>query len=113
VKKILAYAMTALLLGVSACSSESGKGHSDSPVLVMTQAGDGIYVIGEDLAAGLWKAAKDVTVKGCVWFVSPAEGSRDQKLPAFDRNTAIHPTITLKDGEGFTTSRCGLWYKVG
>ena len=71
---------------------------------------DGVYHVGEDIAAGTYRLAEPVTNSDlCYWRKSKdAEGENiiDNDLAGVGRLQ-----VTLKRGQWFETNRCGTWVK--
>lgn len=126
-KWIVASGLVALLnlsvLSLSDCegsrrTEQEDAKHDTTSVILLSEVGDGIYKVGTtkgDINSGVWQPEEEVSsIKGCVWFVSPnlADGPAAE-LPSYTSRPPGRPKIKLKDRQGFTTSGCGLWKKVG
>lgn len=72
-------------------------------------AGDGIYIVGTDIAPGLWRADG---VSSCYWArLSGFGGSLDEIIANDNAKGTAMVQIGPSD-KGFETSRCGTWSKV-
>jgi hypothetical protein len=103
--------MVATLAGLSACDvTAEDKKTGDTPsVALRTSVGDGIWKVGDKIAAGLWQPKLDwKSDKDCVWFVNP-DGPTSAKAKGIPGVTSIR----LKDGDEFSTVGCGPWEKTG
>jgi len=79
-----------------------------APAGPATSIGDGTWTVGVDIVAGTWRpvaAAPDA----CYWAVLKS-GTNGNDIIAND-NGGGRPTVTLKDGQDFQSSRCGTWAK--
>ena len=64
---------------------------------------DGTWLVGEDIPAGRYRTVD--TVDGeCYWSISNDGDIQDNDFPGGGR-----PTVTLKKGQEFKSSRCGTW----
>lgn len=92
--------------GTDAATASSRPPASARPTI----GGDDIVHVGEDVPAGVYRAATSVTKSsGCYWVKSSdAEGADiiDNDLP-----TGGRPQVTLKAGQWFTSSDCPAWVK--
>lgn len=96
-----------------------GKNSPAEQTVPVQQMGDGIMVVGEDISPGRWQSpANWKDQKGCVWFVSPAQG-KDESLPTYRRRDeyAGRVTFTLRKGQSLTSSGCttdtDVWERIG
>jgi hypothetical protein len=70
---------------------------------------EGTWAIGVDIQPGTYRA-KDAVSGTCYWEInSDANG---KNIVANDIVTGGRPTVTLSNGQYFTTKRCGDWVKV-
>lgn len=75
-----------------------------------TPFGNGIFLVGVDVAAGTWSAPAS---KGCYWARLAGFSGELKDLLANDNNDAqVIVTIAASD-KGFESSRCGPWTKIG
>ncbi|HEX5567015.1 MAG TPA: hypothetical protein VFY14_08860 [Streptomyces sp.] len=75
-------------------------------------AGDGEYLVGEDIAAGTYKTAGPEGSWGCYWERSKdASGEFDSIIA--NNNLQGPGRVTVNKGEVFKTNRCQEWQKVG
>ncbi|WP_426367186.1 hypothetical protein [Streptomyces sp. E-08] len=75
-------------------------------------AGDGEYLVGEDIQAGTYKSAGSDDAFGCYWArLKDATGEFDAIIA--NNNLQGPGRVTLKKGEYFQTQRCQEWKKVG
>lgn len=77
-----------------------------------TFAGDGEYLVGEDIAPGTYKTAGPDDDFGCYWArLKNASGEFDAIIA--NNNLNGPGRVTLKKGEYFQTQRCQEWVKTG
>jgi hypothetical protein len=71
---------------------------------------DGVYIVGTDLAPGLWRAPGG---SGCYWArLSGFSGELDD-ISANDFGV-FNPTVQILPGDkGFENNECGYWQKIG
>jgi hypothetical protein len=74
-----------------------------------TSVGDGVYVVGEDMAPGTYKVSAAVK-DGCYWMITKS-GTNGADIIQNDLPTGGFPQVTLTKGQDFTTNRCGTWAK--
>ncbi|MFF2774566.1 hypothetical protein ACFVU3_06625 [Streptomyces sp. NPDC058052] len=75
-------------------------------------AGDGEYLVGEDIRAGTYKTTGPDGSFGCYWArLKDASGEFDAIIA--NNNLQGPGRVTLKKGEYFQTQRCQEWKKVG
>jgi hypothetical protein len=74
-----------------------------------TSVGDGVYVVGEDMAPGTYKVTAAVK-DGCYWMITKS-GTNGADIIQNDLPTGGFPQVTLTKGQDFTTNRCGTWAK--
>lgn len=67
--------------------------------------GDGRYIVGLDVSPGIY-ITDDSRIENCYWEISDPEGNIVQNNLV---NIATSITVTLTDGNGFTTEGCGRW----
>ena len=70
--------------------------------------GEGKVVVGTDAAAGTYRVGAPVT-SGCVWAL---RGENTRRGLASDVLVGGIPTVTLADGDTFTSKACGTWSAV-
>ncbi|WP_062435025.1 hypothetical protein [Herbidospora daliensis] len=71
---------------------------------------DGVYTVGEDFPAGTYKTTGG-RVTRCYWERSTPGG--ETIANEFVTNAPKGVKVTVREGEGFTSRRCGTWIKVG
>jgi len=73
--------------------------------------GGGTYIVGTDISAGTWRA---LASSGCYWArLSGFSGRGIDEIIAND-NTDNGALVTISGTDkGFTSTRCGVWTKVG
>lgn len=77
-----------------------------------TMAGDGQYLVGEDIKPGTYKTAGTASVVSCYWARLKNASGELSAIIANDNITG--PTrVTLNKGEYFETKRCQPWKRVG
>jgi hypothetical protein len=70
---------------------------------------EGSWAVGVDIQPGTYRT-KETVVGDCYWEIdSDANGDH---IVANDIVTGGRPTVTLKNGQFFKTSRCGQWGKA-
>jgi hypothetical protein len=70
---------------------------------------EGNWAVGVDVQPGTYRTKEPVT-DHCYWGIyADANGSN---IVANDIVTGGRPTVTIKNGQYFTTTRCGEWIKV-
>ena len=72
--------------------------------------GEGKIVVGKDAAAGAYRVAAPVA-SGCVWALKDNGATRVRGLVSEVIVGGI-PTVTLVDGDTFTSKACGTWSAV-
>lgn len=71
---------------------------------------DGKYVVGVDLSAGTYKT-QGTSWEACYWARVQGDGTIiDNNFVTFAPEGV---TVTVNDGEGFESSGCGPWNKIG
>lgn len=73
------------------------------------KVGDGTKVVGQTMEPGTWKTKPGV--KDCYW--SRNTGGGDIIANDFVGFAPDGATVTVYSGEGFESSRCGPWTKIG
>lgn len=66
---------------------------------------EGVWLVGEDIKAGRYRTT-DTVDSGCYWEIH-----KGSDIIENDFVTGGRPTVTLRDGQEFTTKRCGTWAK--
>ncbi|WP_248762114.1 PASTA domain-containing protein [Pseudarthrobacter sp. SSS035] len=74
-----------------------------------TKMGDGDKVVGQTMEPGTWKTKPGT--KDCYW--SRNTGGGDIIANDFVGFAPNGVTVTVYPGEGFESSRCGIWTKIG
>lgn len=72
---------------------------------------DGIYTVGEDIPAGVYKVTSPVS-DGCYWVIYKS-GTNGESIIANALPSGGYPKVALKKGQDFETERCGAWKKIG
>ena len=71
--------------------------------------GDGTYVVGQTLEPGTYRTRANI--KDCYWSRNTGSGAIiANDFVSFAPNGA---TVTVYEGEGFESNRCGVWTKIG
>jgi hypothetical protein len=120
-KSVIASGLLALgmLLSLDKCGTPSNKPSTVDGL--KTTAGDGVWIVGEEIAAGLWQPVDDwQKLPKCAWFVAPASkqpSATRTTVPTSRRAKAETPsgllTVRLHNGETFTTYQCHTWIRTG
>lgn len=71
--------------------------------------GEGDWAVGVDVQPGTYRTTQAVS-GSCYWEINSDANGGD--IVANDIVTGGRPTVTLKNGQYFSTSRCGDWRKV-
>lgn len=71
---------------------------------------DGVWVVGEDIAAGKYKVIDAIEGEGCYWSITKS-GTNGDTIIANDLPSGGRPVVTLKKGQDFNTEGCGDWAK--
>ena len=71
-----------------------------------TSITEGVWLVGEDIKAGRYRTVDPVDSGSCYWKIHKGGDIIDNEIV-----TGGRPTVTLKDGQEFTTQRCGTWAK--
>lgn len=74
--------------------------------------GDGTYVVGDEIPAGIYKAkgAEDSAFVYCIWSVKSGEDIDDRYLDSGSASKTKAPQrVKLKMGQVFETSGCSNW----
>jgi hypothetical protein len=77
--------------------------------VTLVRISDGTYVVGKDMQPGTYKT--EPGVKDCYWTRNTGGG--DIINNNFVEFAPDGVTVTTYAGEGFESSRCGVWTKVG
>lgn len=73
-------------------------------------AGEGIYIVGTDVAPGTWRAQ---TAAGCYWARLRGFSGRLNDIIANGNPAGGSAIVTIAASDkGFTTSRCGTWTRT-
>ena len=75
-----------------------------------TRFEDGEYVVGTDIPVGTYRTVEPVTSGMCYWGIYKSGTNKDTIIQN-DIVTGGRPTVVLKAGQDFSTSRCGTWVK--
>ena len=70
---------------------------------------DGVWEVGTDIRAGKYRT--DDLVSNCYWAIYRG-GSNGEDIIANDNVSGGRPSVTLKRGQEFKSSRCGDWSLV-
>ena len=82
-----------------------------APPAAGTTFEDGDYVVGTDIQAGTYRTAEAVTSGDmCYWGIYKA-GTNKGDIIQNDIVTGGRPSVTLKAGQEFSSTRCGTWVK--
>lgn len=116
----LRLAFTAVALAAALAGCEPKGGDHPASTIPATITGDGIHIVGDEIRAGRWQPKNSLEgFPGCVWFVSPAASPGPGASPSaaprwtdYANTPGGRPTITLHDGEAFTSNGCDLWERV-
>lgn len=77
-------------------------------VITSVKIGDGTYIVGKNLEPGTYRTKPEV--KDCYWSRNTGGGSIiANDFISFAPDGA---TVTVYPGEGFESSRCGVWTKI-
>ncbi|MBP2413058.1 hypothetical protein JOF48_001857 [Arthrobacter stackebrandtii] len=71
--------------------------------------GDGMWVVGDDVEPGVYKAKSDVG-SSCYWAIL-ASGTNGDDIISNDLPGGGTPSVTLAAGQDFKSSRCGQWIR--
>lgn len=77
--------------------------------ITAVKMGDGDKIVGQTMAPGTWKTKAGI--KDCYW--SRNTGGGDIIANDFVGFAPDGVTVTVYAGEGFESSRCGTWTKIG
>lgn len=80
---------------------------SAKPAAVVIE--DGVWLVGVDFPAGTYRTTE--AVSNCYWGVYKA-GTNQADILDNDIVDGGRPTVVLKKGQEFKSSRCGTWTKV-
>lgn len=72
---------------------------------------EGTWTVGRDIEAGTY-LTQDTVSGRCYWGIYRS-GTNGGDIIENDIVTGGRPTVTLKAGQDFTTTRCGSWIKQG
>ena len=67
---------------------------------------EGVWLVGEDIKAGRYRTTETVDSGSCYWKIHKGSNIIDNDIV-----TGGRPTVTLRDGQEFTTRDCGTWVK--
>jgi hypothetical protein len=73
--------------------------------------GDGKIVVGKDAAAGTYRVSAPATA-ACAWVLRGATVTHPLRDLVEGVVVGGIPTVTLADGDTFTSARCGTWNAV-
>ncbi|MGP4051585.1 hypothetical protein [Streptomyces sp. 2A115] len=85
---------------------------AEDPGPVASFAGDGEYLVGEDIKAGTYKTAGPEDAFGCYWERAKDASGEFESIIA-NNNLEGTGRVTLNKGEYFKTNGCQEWKKVG
>ncbi|AEG43652.1 hypothetical protein [Isoptericola variabilis] len=74
-----------------------------------TQIQEGTWTVGVDIEPGTYRTTEPVN-GDCYWGIYRS-GSNKSDIVDNDIVTGGYPTVTLREGQDFQTSRCGSWNK--
>lgn len=77
--------------------------------IVETQIHEGTWTVGVDIEPGTYRTTEPVN-GDCYWGIYRS-GSNKSDIVDNDIVTGGYPTVTLREGQDFQTSRCGTWNK--
>lgn len=69
---------------------------------------DGVWVVGTDIEPGTYRAQN--VPSDCYWAIT-VSGSNGEDIINNDIPGGGNPTVTLSEGQDFTTQRCGEWHR--
>lgn len=72
---------------------------------------DGTWTVGVDFPAGRYRVTQNVG-GSCYWAIFRTGGDSVGDIIANDLPGGGRPSVTLKKGQDFKSSRCGTWRKV-
>ncbi|MCX4570327.1 hypothetical protein ACFYMR_06645 [Streptomyces albogriseolus] len=85
---------------------------TEKPGPATSFSGEGEYLVGEDIKAGIYKTAGAEDEFGCYWErAKDASGEFDSIIA--NNNLNGPGRVTLNNGEYFKTNRCQEWKRVG
>ncbi|MFF5796306.1 hypothetical protein [Streptomyces albogriseolus] len=85
---------------------------TEKPGPATSFSGEGEYLVGEDIEAGIYKTAGAEDDFGCYWErAKDASGEFDSIIA--NNNLNGPGRVTLNNGEYFKTNRCQEWKRVG
>jgi hypothetical protein len=73
--------------------------------------GDGIYIVGVDIAPGLWRNSD--SSDGCYWARLSGFGGTLDEIIANEFSEAIQTVRIVSTDRGFETEGCGVWTRIG
>ncbi|MFF1831722.1 hypothetical protein [Paenarthrobacter sp. NPDC058040] len=99
----------ALVLGGVAAGVESRRSSTavSAPSAASSSIVEGVWLVGEDIAPGLYRTVEEVT-DACYWRITRPGGGSDSTMGAV---TSGYPSVELSRGQKFTTHGCGTWVR--
>jgi hypothetical protein len=79
-----------------------------APAGPATTIGDGVWVVGVDIAPGTWRPTA-VADSNCYWSITKS-GSNGRDIVSNNIGGG-RPTVVVKEGQDFEVNRCGTWAK--
>lgn len=75
-----------------------------------TRIHEGTWTVGVDVEPGTYRTTEAVTTGTCYWGIYRT-GSNTNDIVDNDIVTGGYPSVSLREGQDFTTSDCGTWDK--
>ncbi|GAB3847318.1 hypothetical protein GCM10029963_28580 [Micromonospora andamanensis] len=73
---------------------------------------DGTWTVGSDVPAGTYRVVEKIGADSlCYWSITKT-GSNGENIIKNDLGAKGLPRVTLKKGQDFETSDCGVWQKI-
>jgi len=73
---------------------------------------EGTWTVGRDIEPGTYATREAVSSGNCYWAIY-VSGTNGGDIVENDIVTGGVPTVTLSEGQDFTSNRCGSWVKQG
>lgn len=73
---------------------------------------EGTWTVGRDIEPGTYATREAVSSGNCYWAIY-VSGTNGGNIVENDIVTGGVPTVTLSQGQDFTSNRCGSWVKQG
>ena len=71
---------------------------------------EGMWTVGVDIEPGTYRTKEAVSTGSCYWSIFRS-GTNGGDIIENDIVNGGFPTVTLSEGQDFTTQRCGSWVK--